>query len=689
MTIAMAMHNFTISDLLGSLTAFSLFPLFVLVPGYAAGWLLNLFAFRSRTPAFRLALSVPLSISIGPILTYLLAHFLSMSAVWMLFSASWLYGAVLAGSGLRRAARPRISPLILALACGWTGLVLLSLVDLQLGNRLYYSVIGFDYSIRTAMIHALATTGMPPASPFFFPGSAVTLRYHYFWLILCSLVSRLGGGAFSARQALIAGTAWAGMGLMALIALYLRLFSAQGPARLRRRTAIAIALLGVTGLDIVPTLMLVLLYAGGLTSMIFPSLEWWNEQVDGWVYTMLWEPHHLCGLIACLTGFLVLWQAPSEPGRRGVLKNGLVAGLALATAVGASTHVVFVFAIFLLVWTAIAIWKKWRKDAVALIVAGVTCTLLSMPYLSTLWGPASGGAPLVFAVRRFMIPEYFMRAFGLRAGWQIAIGDLVLLPLNYFLELGLFFVVGWWRWKSCRAKPGPLDRRELAAWAMVAVSVLICTFFRSSLIDNNDLGWRGFLIAQFVLLLWTADLLAEWPRLTRKPLLACLIGLGAAGTLYDLSILRSYSVLSDRGVVPPLLWMASDRQLGRRTYAVREAYEWVGRHTRPTSLVQFNPKVLQDTAALLYADRRTIAADEDCNCIFGGDPRLCAPILTSFEELYSSQADLDTFHRACNKFPIDILVAKDTDPVWRNPHGWVWERQPVFANGYVRLFQCR
>src|ERR1039457_3070384 len=87
----MAMHNFTISDLLGSLTAFSLFPLFVLVPGYAAGWLLNLFAFRSRTPAFRLALSIPLSISICPILTYLLAHFLSMGAVWMLFGASWLY----------------------------------------------------------------------------------------------------------------------------------------------------------------------------------------------------------------------------------------------------------------------------------------------------------------------------------------------------------------------------------------------------------------------------------------------------------------------------------------------------------------------------------------------------------------------------------------------------------------------
>ena len=111
-----------------------------------------------------------------------------------------------------------------------------------------------------------------------------------------------------------------------------------------------------------------------------------------------------------------------------------------------------------------------------------------------------------------------MRAFGLHS-WQLAVGNLLLLPLNYFLELGLFFVVGWWRWKTWRAKRFTLERQELAAGAMIGVSVLICTFLRSSLIGNNDLGWRGFLIAQFALLLWTADLLAEWPRLPRRGLL--------------------------------------------------------------------------------------------------------------------------------------------------------------------------
>ncbi len=42
---------------------------------------------------------------------------------------------------------------------------------------------------------------------------------------------------------------------------------------------------------------------------------------------------------------------------------------------------------------------------------------------------------------------------------------------------------------------------------MALVSILVCTFLRSGVIANNDLGWRGFLIAQFVLLIRGAQLL--------------------------------------------------------------------------------------------------------------------------------------------------------------------------------------
>ena len=47
-----------------------------------------------------------------------------------------------------------------------------------------------------------------------------------------------------------------------------------------------------------------------------------------------------------------------------------------------------------------------------------------------------------------------------------------------------------------------MPRRERAAVLMVVSSVLACTFLRSNAITSNDLGWRGFMIAQFILLLW-------------------------------------------------------------------------------------------------------------------------------------------------------------------------------------------
>jgi hypothetical protein len=673
----MPAHNFTLADLRACAAAFALFPLYVAVPGYVAAWLLDLFEFRRRTASFRLALSIPLSISLCPIAVYFVGGWLFWP-IWLVFAVSLWWGR-----RFRLPAAPR-SLLIPALAGAWIVLAMLSLVDLQMGNRLYYSVIGYDYSIRVEMIHSLATTGIPPRTPFFFPGHDVLLRYHYFWLILCSQVARMG---FSARQALSAGTPWCGLGLMGLVALYLRLFSPLGAARLRRRTSIAIALLGVTGLDILPALLLIVLKVAGLSGMIFPSMEWWNEQVDGWVYTMLWEPHHLSGLIACFTGFLCLWRAPEEPGR-GLWKNSIVAGVAFATAVGSSIHIVFVFAIFLAVWTVITMLKRWQADVKAAIVAGVTCVALAFPYLRSITGAGSGGPPLEWTVRTFILPEYFMRAFGMH-GLQIKVADLVLLPVNYGIELGLFFAVGWWRWKTWRAKGYALERQDVAAGAMIGVSVVICTFLRSSLISNNDLGWRGFLIAQFALLVWAADMLADWPQVPHRALLALLIGLGAAGTVYDLAILRFYPVLADRGAVPMLPWMSPDRQLGRRNLAVREAFEWARAATGPSAIVQYNPEVqVQETAGLLYAERQAVAAETHCLTTFGGDPHECAPLAESLKQLFSASGDAQAYQRVCSTLPIDILVAKDIDPAWGNHESWVWREQPVFANDYVRLFRC-
>src|SRR6478672_9122589 len=96
-----ASHNFTLDDLRAILFAFALFPLVVFVPGYVIAWLLDLFDFRRRTQLFRIALSIPLSISLCPILIYLLGN--------APIAATWAGGAVLIIAGWRRKfSRPQL-----------------------------------------------------------------------------------------------------------------------------------------------------------------------------------------------------------------------------------------------------------------------------------------------------------------------------------------------------------------------------------------------------------------------------------------------------------------------------------------------------------------------------------------------------------------------------------------------------
>jgi hypothetical protein len=677
------------ADCLAILEGFCLFSIVALLPGYAFGWLTNVLAFRSRTLPFRAVASVPLSIAVGPILSFTVGRWFSLDAVSGVYACLGAYTLYLAAripragfAGLFKRFR-----VFYALIAAWGLIAVLSLADMQIGRRLYFSIIAFDYAVRTEFTQTISTYGIPAQNSYFYPGHPVGLRYHYFWMILCGLAEHLGHAFMDARQAFIAGTIWCGIGLICLIPLYLRVFSAKGTTNLHRRSLIGIALLGVTGLDIFPALLMVRFAAMGLIAGVSPSVEWWNNQVDGWLYTMLWEPHYVCATIACFTGFLILWED-----RRVV--SAVVAGLAFASAVGAGIYVAFVFAAFLATWTLIAMVKKRYREAVSLVIAGTTAVAFSVPYLHSMGSSpgSSVGGLLQLTVRTFDLGEIFLRIFRMDRPWQLVTGDVLLLPLNYFLELGFFFAAGVIVWVGFRKAKRPATRQEWAAFAMVATSVLICTFVKSGVIQNNDLGWRGFLIAQFVLLVWGAEVLsgshgALVPR--RKVLLQALIAVGVAGVAYDLAILRFFPVLSDAGRVPKIGWLGMDQRGGLRTYANREAYEWLRARTPLRATVQQNPDPsYQDTYFGLYGQRQTVASNTLCGTEFGGDFGECKPILARLRQVYSG-GKAEALENACGALPVDVFVVKDTDAAWRERSSWVWTGRPVFQNEFVRVFACR
>jgi len=690
-----------LEDVCGVLKAVCLYPAFLICPGYVAAWLLDLLDFRRRTAAFRAAFSLVLSIGLCPILTYWMGRYAGFPAVWTFYGiTAALFSLLLAlnlnGGRPRRPWWPAGSGVFAVIAGVWLLVAVLSLIDLQIGGRLYYPVSTVDYALRSALVHSISTTGVPPASPFFLPGHPVPLRYHYFWLMMCSLVNRVGGNSVNARQAIIGGTYWAGLGLMALVLVYLRIFL-PGPARqFRRRALTSLLLLGITGLDIAPTLLLLFLYIKGALPFLLPSAEGWNEPVHWFLFTTVWVPHTVAALVASFTGFLLVWQCPAMPRRRDILRYAVPGGIALASSAGCSIFVTFVFAAFLCLWTLVTLWKKWHLETAGLATAGLAMIALALPYLRELappGGPGEGGPFFRLTVRSFsfaaLIPTH-----GLSATWRLILVNGSLLPLNYLLEFGFFFLVARCKWRQLRAGKEPVSRSDLAASVMLVTSVLICTFLRTNY-GFNDLGWRGMVVAEFVLLLWAADVFPKEPskflNAGQRGLMALFIALGAAGTVYDLVIARVYPVLADRGAVPPLDWMSADRQFGARTYAARAAYEWLQHATPPTATVQANPKVaFQDTLGMIYGDRRAVAADGVCLSLFGGDAKECPPLISHLQKIFPAGGEpaAPGIDEVCAALPVNVLVAKDTDSAWSDRTSWVWREKPMYANRYVRLFQC-
>jgi hypothetical protein len=324
-------------------------------------------------------------------------------------------------------------------------------------------------------------------------------------------------------------------------------------------------------------------------------------------------------------------------------------------------------------------------------LSGIVATICVIPFLRSLAASkGTGGSFLQLTMRSFELGELFLRIVHLARPWQLVVGDALMLPLNYLLELGVFFLFGYLMCKRFWKSRNSLSQPELAALIMAGTSMVICTFVRSGVIANNDLGWRGFLICQFILLLWAADLFPQLSELQSraKRFVGLFIVLGAIGVAYDLAILRFYPVLSDAGMVPKLFWLSGDQQLGERTTANREAYQWLRSETPKQAVIQQNPEVFQDNFYGLYAQRQTLAGGKGCLTTFGGDPEDCTPLMQRLDSFFAGGSS-ETLGAACRALPVDAFIAKDTDAAWRDKASWVWKTPPAFQNGFVRIYFCR
>lgn len=705
------LSNYSFLDVFGSIVAFLLFPLIFVFPGYVISYFLDLFDFKKRLLPAQFAISVVISLACSPVLFFLTYRLGSIYWAISLLAVLGLACAVLILSELKRKIKlvygyeaGRLQKLAAWILGGWSLFAIASLIDIQVGKHLYYSAISFDYTTRVSIIDAISRTGVPPITPGYFVGEPVRLTFlYYFWYIPCSLVDQIGGSWVDARMAMIASAAWCGIGLMCTIALYLRLRNPDSGIKIWKSILMGIGALAISGVDIYPASIFMFVSRFSFGSM-WPEgdIEHWNEQITAWLGAVSWVPHHVASLIACIAGFLLIQYCRGR-GYKHQLAASLIAGLAFASASGLSIYIAGVFVLFWIAWLVFLYFgKKDYRTVLMMIAAGVFALIAISPFLRDLLSGGSsapGRFPFIFQVRVFRPLFPFLLS---APEFVKNLVNLLFLPLNYFLELGFYFVVGFlWLRKNGKAA-GNMSAFYLPEILLLGASAFVGTFIRSTLIANNDLGWRSWMFGQFVLLIWAVDIGREFLAensfktyllsksnskiMKQGRLLAQLLVFGVLTTIFSLLMLRTWPMLIDAGIAGVPVDLSPDTQLGKRTFAARQAYEYIRDALPENVIVQYNPMVSIDRPSGLYGTRQMVIADYSSYGVpFKVFQTLQHDVGLIFENRENSWKEID---QICAQRYIDVVILNDLDPVWSELPALMKQRKSLYHNAYYAIFPC-
>ena len=682
--------NFTLQDILGATLAFCLFPFVIVFPGYVTGWALDLFDFRLRQPIVRLGIGLVLSFAISPIVLDLTSSLLSFNFALLTlggFAAAFAF-IILKEKTISASDTKRGAKTILCIGTVWVALAILSLLDIQWKDQLYFSVVSGDQTTRVSIIDAMTRTGVPPINPGYYPGHPVQLTFmYYFWYILGSMADVIGGRYVDARAALNTSSVWAGLGLMAVIALYLRLRNANNTESAWRSARIGVALLTVSGLDVLPIAIIMI-----TTGTIIGTIEHWNTLIGAWIGSILWVPHHIAALIAGLSAILLAQSAREKIASRQFAIM-TIAGLGFASAMGLSVWVTLVFIVFWGVWlVALFLQKSERGLIVPMVFAGIVGILLASPFLIGIFQGGSGTAgqfPIMFEIRTLFMLESFVEK------WPPIARSLIMLaalPINYLFELGFFFIAGIYWLKIKEKGTYRSNPFYLAEILLLVVVLLIGSCMRSALITHpfaliatNDLGWRSWLPGQFVLLIWGVDILENMVFTTipasnievikTRKLLLALVSIGILTSTLD--------VISLRLGFPVIL----GEEVGKRSYSARLAYDYLRGHIPANVITQNNPLDVADRPSGLYGTHQMVISDRTA---FGFPLDVFGKLTDEIGVLFTNENTINwqLIDPICREHSIDVLIIKDTDPVWDSLAILKTQRPALYENAYYALYPC-
>ncbi len=633
--------SYLIQDLGGLAVATIIAPLLLYAPGLGLVRLLASAGLTVQGYWQRVGWAMILALAILPVLDTLMIRLLGMPSMILLNGA-----LALAGMRLLKGARPPSTArpfLVIALAwwliCAW------SLVDFDRGGQLHQSLIAFDMVKHAAVVEQIARQGIPFTDPFF-ARDGIAGYYHYFY-VWPAAVRWISGFHIGPTMAFGATAFWTGIGVVALLWRIAADAALIRPGAERRVLLLAILFCFVAGADL---LYMALRYL--MVHRIEPEIENWNTEIRMLATSTLWVPHHIMALVAAWTGMLLSARAVAIKGAR---RHGLAiaAGAAFATMFGASIWISVTIAPLLAIWGLITL---MRRDP-GLLVAGALALILSLPqFHDLLHGREPDIFPIGFHIRPFTI---LFAGDGLSAQML----NLVLLPLNYALEFGIF-MLGTSLYFRRRHQWGAEGRlvRNLLLWS--ALLALLVASFVQSVIINNDLGWRATLFMLVPMMVWTMGVGQEPGSARRFGILgAALLLLGLAGTAWDIVGLRA--IRAPLFPVRPIE-VNDDPSMSR---ALRAAYGWADHALPEGATLQHNPGLKGRALDFgMYGRHWPAVADRDA-FLFGANREAVAQRMRVLMPIFDRPLPKRELVRRAHQARSDYLLFTRRDPVWRATGG--------------------
>jgi hypothetical protein len=676
------MDNYTILDTLAIIKCLFVWFTVSTVQGYGIGCLTNILSFRSRSLLRQLGLSALLSMAVLPVFygligTYFGSNQITHFALATLFASSFIILCSI--HRILRALRYfrldlAANRVFLIVTFIWIFIALFVLVDIQIGQNLYLSLAMYDHGTKVATGDAIARSGFPPNNPYYYPGHAVPFNYHYYWALLCMVVSNIYGSAYDTRIAVLSGVIWTGIVFLCVLDLAARFFTgAQNSSS--QSVLFSFGLLAVSNLYILIALPVNFYRQLLMGKSAYSAISWWTfVHIDPLIEVMIWVPHHVAALSIGLLASILISQEEHYRTIKQRVCLILIAGIALASDFGLSVYVCIGFCVAWGVWILFNCKENQYRKALITVSAGLIAGLLILPYLHELSHAATRSGGLCISVGKFELLDWFIPSINHAPKFLHQLAYIFCLPLRYFFGMGFYLIGAIIYWQTA-------SKEKLRNSDKVLLTIALTSFALASFVQSADKAsgfeWRVIMPAQFACLIWSAQYLAQrWNRMQSLRLPRFQIGLcllGIACSIYALYLDRTSLIqLLDAG----------------RVYKLRSLYSSLANALPLQSVTQHNPNnqgLPVNIITLLYSHRQVCCSEDTKGVPNCPDEREYRRVTSDLRRLFSTATTADAID-ICHRYRIDVVVIDDGDKLWFDQSAWTQQFPVIAENSRARAY---